>query len=244
LSTTEVSESRHLLDRCGLSRSVAEAAAPTLHPAEVWALWTYARAAHLGPAWIAKQVYQFAERRPRGADLSSRYDAVGRALAALEPGVAERVLDIVDAHCPQDTGALTAELAGLGDEPALRVAVQGVWSLMAEHRRGPQRLPGAWLVALDGRHAGEPRMTNEFGQIWHTVLGRLGHVIAPDEFRTWLTALNMVDIIEGTAIIGTPNVFVRDEVTAKYREQLAAALEAELGRAVAVEFVIASPVAA
>ncbi|HZB95454.1 MAG TPA: DnaA N-terminal domain-containing protein [Herpetosiphonaceae bacterium] len=244
MSTTEVSESRYLLDRYGLSRSVAEAASSTLHPAEVWALWTYARASHLGPGWVAKQVYQFAEQRPRRADLSSRYDAVGRALAALRPDVAEQVLDIVDAHCPQDTEALKAELAGLGDDPELRVAAQGVWSLMAEQRGGPQRLPGEWLVALDGRHAATPHVTNECGQIWRTVLGRLGHEVAPDEFRTWLTALNMVDIIEGTAIIGTPNVFVRDEVTAKYREQLAAALEAELGRVVAVEIVIAGPIAA
>jgi hypothetical protein len=53
-----------------------------------------------------------------------------------------------------------------------------------------------------------------------------------------LASADLLEITGDSAVVGTPNVFVRDHVRAVYQERLADALAAELGRRVEVEVVI------
>lgn len=79
---------------------------------------------------------------------------------------------------------------------------------------------------------------------WSGVLARLAQDIAPDEFSVWLSTTTLLDIIDGEVIIGTPNVFVRDQVREVYGTQLVEALEAELGYPIQIDVVIDTPVVA
>lgn len=79
---------------------------------------------------------------------------------------------------------------------------------------------------------------------WPGVLARLAQEIAPDEFSVWLRTSCLLDIIDDLAIIGTPNVFVRDQVREVYGTRLVEALTAELGSPIKIEIVIDTPVVA
>jgi hypothetical protein len=76
---------------------------------------------------------------------------------------------------------------------------------------------------------------------WPGVLARLAQEIAPDEFSVWLSTTTLLDIIDDEAIIGTPNVFVRNQVRDIYGTRLVEALAAELGHVVQVEVVVDTP---
>ncbi len=78
---------------------------------------------------------------------------------------------------------------------------------------------------------------------WKTVLARLAQKVGPAEFSTWLETVTLIDIIGNVAIIGTPNVFVRNQVRDECSSHLSQALAAELGHAVQIEVVIDVPVA-
>jgi chromosomal replication initiation ATPase DnaA len=76
--------------------------------------------------------------------------------------------------------------------------------------------------------------------LWQKVLGRLRAAVAPDAFATWLAPTVLLDIIGGIVVVGTPNVFVRDQIESAYLSPMTAALTEELARPVEVEIVIGS----
>ena len=237
LGREEVARSRATLDRLGLSAAIVEAVAPTLHPAEVWSLWAYARGCHLAPAWIAKQIYDFKRKCARPSGLSSRYDDAGWKLASLDPAVAEQILDLVDEHCPHAPEAVLALLDRRDEAPADLPAVQGVWAVVAEQRGGNTRLRSG-RQGKDGDHPPPVSAPASCEQVWRTVLGRLAGEVAPAAFATWLGSTQLVELIEDVAVVAAPNVFARDEVATAFGAQIAAALAHELGRQVEVEYVI------
>ncbi len=63
LTPAEVRQTRQMLSRIGLNADVADAVAPTLHPAEGWGLWLHARTAGLGLAWMGYEVRRAAAQR-------------------------------------------------------------------------------------------------------------------------------------------------------------------------------------
>ena len=78
----------------------------------------------------------------------------------------------------------------------------------------------------------------ERARTWQRVLAALRRSVSDQEYATWLEPTLLLDIVEGNvAIVNTPNVFVRDALTA-FRERIAADLAVELGHEVSVEFVI------
>ena len=109
LSLSEVHQSRQILARIGLNADVADTVAPTLHPAEVWALWLHARANDLRPAWIARQVFDPKRKCPRMAGIPAACEEAGRLLAALKGDVAIALLDL--ATSTEDWESAQAALA-------------------------------------------------------------------------------------------------------------------------------------
>lgn len=239
LTSGEVATSRRVLDRIGLNATVAAAAASTLHPAEGWALWTYARAAHLAAGWIAKQVYHFGGKRPQAAPLSSRYDAAGRLLAQLDPAAAELLIDAVDEHCPDAAYAVLSDprVVATTDGDA---AVRAIWAVMAEMRGGTPRLPVE--RAIDPPPADSTSGTAlASAEAWDAALAQVQTVVSPASFATWLQDTHLLDINGDVALVGTSNVFVRDAVASGYEEELASAISTVMGRTLRVEVVIGEP---
>src|SRR5262249_55123371 len=119
-------------------------------------------------------------------------------------------------------------------------ATQAVWSIMAEQRGGV-----GWLAFP----ASEPAPSTEtqaqhsstYDDLWATALAGLKPPPTPLDYATWLSETQVVDIIDDSVFIGTPNVFVRDEIATNYQPRLAAALGALLERSVTLEIVITTP---
>jgi chromosomal replication initiation ATPase DnaA len=76
---------------------------------------------------------------------------------------------------------------------------------------------------------------------WPAVRERLMSQVAPDDWNTWLAPLDLLDVVDGAAVIAVPNLFVRSEVSARFETLLAAALGAELAQDLRIELVIATP---
>lgn len=81
-------------------------------------------------------------------------------------------------------------------------------------------------------------------QIWQAALGDLQLRLSPSEFETWLKPTSLVALENDQAIIGTPNVFVRQELEGRYVAPLQATLNSILGYPVEVQVVISNGVEA
>jgi hypothetical protein len=193
----------------------------------------------LGAAWIAKQVYNFEERKPRASDLATRYDAVGAALDALDLDNAMMLLDLVDRHCPHDLQHLEADPVLVDASQERHAAVQIVWNVMLEFRSVLGRIEGTQLRVPAGLLSGTlPSGERAYVQLWEAVLARITPSISRDTLTTWLHPTVLLDIQPDVAIIGTPNVFVRDEVETHYKKLLVDALALELDRPITITCVI------
>jgi chromosomal replication initiation ATPase DnaA len=67
---------------------------------------------------------------------------------------------------------------------------------------------------------------------------QLGRILPPDDFATWVAPTTLQAIEGHDIVIATPNVFVRQELEARFLDPLTATLEAVLGHAVAVHLII------
>jgi chromosomal replication initiator protein len=77
-------------------------------------------------------------------------------------------------------------------------------------------------------------------QIWQAALGDLQLRMSPSEFETWLKPTSLVALENDQAIIGTPNIFVRQELEGRYVAPLQATLHNILGYPVEVQVVISN----
>jgi hypothetical protein len=99
--------------------------------------------------------------------------------------------------------------------PALRAAL-------------PAATPAAAPVTTPAPHA----------ELWTTVCGRLEHQLGTDAYATWIADTSLLAVDDDRVVIGAPNVFVRDHLATLFATPLADAVQAQLGRSVAVEIVI------
>jgi hypothetical protein len=239
ISGEEVQHSRTILDWVGLHTLVVEQAAPTLTPAEAWSLVCYARGASLGPAWIAKQIFDWTQRTAQASQLSPRYDEVGRLLAALAPEQSQRLVEVTDECCPQAAErwrtACAEQRANLASAEAMQHehASNAVWSVMAEQRRSvaaPSVEPPSQPPA--------PPAPSEYTAQWSAVLDALREDMPYADWRSWIAPLEFLELDGDNAVIGAPNVFVRNEACATYGTRIANALRSAFGRDLKVEVVI------
>jgi hypothetical protein len=124
-------------------------------------------------------------------------------------------------------------------EPELRRALDMVWDALAGERGVSGRHPSG-TVQHEG--AAEAQVIASPDALrWPAVRERLMSQVAPDDWNTWLAPLDLLDVVDGAAVIAVPNLFVRSEVSARFETLLAAALGAELAQDLRIELVIATP---
>lgn len=66
-------------------------------------------------------------------------------------------------------------------------------------------------------------------EVWNRVLEDLLAQIARGEFETWIKPSVLLDVQDGSAIVGVPNIFVRQEIEGRFLSILGTALEKILG---------------
>jgi hypothetical protein len=88
-------------------------------------------------------------------------------------------------------------------------------------------------------------LDDDLHALWQAVLKVLEVNLTRNEFETWIKPCQLVALEPGTtvdettlAIIATPNIFVRQEVGARYQDTLTAALGVQVGQSVEVQCVI------
>ena len=86
-------------------------------------------------------------------------------------------------------------------------------------------------------HEREP-MPDDLAGVWQQALDRVSQVVPEDAFEVWLKPATLLLLEERLAVVGTPNVFVRDQINQQYRDHLQSALSTVCQRSVVVETVI------
>ncbi len=244
LSSLDVHQSRQILARIGLNADVADRVAGTVHPAEVWALWLHARAAGLGIAWIARQLYDPQRKQPRMAGIPGPCEAAGRLLAALPPDTVSHIIDIM-IHRRTDPEGLVASEAVLAADPHtvgqdLTAPIKAVWAVLDSARwSGTGHVLAPATPARDSGHAphvDDPR--------WLVAKRHLATRIPTGEYATWIAPLDLVHVDEALIVVAVPNVFVRTEIQNAYAAVLQEALDMAWGKAVTFDVVIEQALAA
>ena len=110
----------------------------------------------------------------------------------------------------------------------------GAQLLAGQHQRAARSCPRA----LPPPPTVEPPRNPALATAWEAVQHQLGQVLPPEDFATWVAPTTLQAIEGEDIVLGTPNVFVRQELEGRLREPLVAALEAVLGHAVAVHLII------
>ncbi len=103
--------------------------------------------------------------------------------------------------------------------------------LLAGRQRHPTRRCTPWVVQPTA--GGTPPRT-ELVDLWQGVLSQLSRELPEDDFATWVEPTTLLELDADTAVVGTPNVFVRQAIEARWLEQVAGALSGVLGHAVTV----------
>ena len=75
-------------------------------------------------------------------------------------------------------------------------------------------------------------------QVWHKVLEALRAEAPHNEFETWIKPTVLLDVQDDSAIVGAPNIFVRQELEGRFVGAIQAALETILGYSMQVIVVI------
>ncbi len=76
--------------------------------------------------------------------------------------------------------------------------------------------------------------------VWQSVLVKIEEQVPRSEFDTWIKPCVLLDVEAQVAIVGTPNIFVRQEIEGRYLSILRAALEGVVGFMVEPQVVIGS----
>ncbi|MDQ5853125.1 MAG: helix-turn-helix domain-containing protein [Chloroflexota bacterium] len=78
----------------------------------------------------------------------------------------------------------------------------------------------------------------DLADVWHRALNHLSPALSKDAYETWIEPITLVVLEEGLAVVGTPNIFVRQEVEQSYKAHLEAALSQACERPIVLQAVI------
>ncbi|GAC1540763.1 MAG: hypothetical protein NVS2B7_13130 [Herpetosiphon sp.] len=249
LSAAEVAETDALLKRMDVGNPLRSVLALTLAPAETWALWAYSRAKSWSTGLMISQLYDRATKQVRpAAELSPEHDAVGQLLVGLPSSTAEALLSLVIERWPQRPRDLCNEPL-LQDAPdALRTAADGLWTMITtirmHHNHPPQpSLAGIQPLAPSPSSSSFPviSISDAHAAAWQQVRDDLAAKLTCNDWETWIKPSTLLELDQTTAVVGTPNVFVRQEVEQRYCQHLETAFAVVLGYPVQVQAVIGSP---
>ena len=238
LSASEVNATGEILRLMEIDQPVRGVVASSLAPAEAWALWCCAQARGWSTALTVAQVYDKRTKQARQADdVTPRYDAVGEMLARIGLPGAEALLRLISANCPNDRQAVFNVKAVANGGEAVVAAAEALWRLMFERRRrtgqevgGSEAEPVVDLVATE--------QTEALDCTWQAAMAGLPIEISETDREVWLGQSRLVHLAHDLAVVGTPNLFVRDEVRSRFVPVLEASLQRSLGRHVAIDVVI------
>jgi hypothetical protein len=75
-------------------------------------------------------------------------------------------------------------------------------------------------------------------EVWNRVLEDLLAQIPRSDFETWIKSSILIDVRDQLAVVGVPNIFVRQEIESRFLGILQATLEKILGYQVNLQLVI------
>lgn len=84
---------------------------------------------------------------------------------------------------------------------------------------------------------------HDLAATWTEVLDQLAAQLDAEALAIWLAPSRLLVLEHDTAVLGTPNVFVRDAIETHYRTVVEAAVRAVVGRPLLVELVIGTTLA-
>jgi hypothetical protein len=121
----------------------------------------------------------------------------------------------------------------------------GLFVWLARHDFGAQLLAGRHQPvdrgcprAVPPPPVVEPPSNPALTTVWQAVQQQLGRVLPPEDLATWVAPTTLQAIEGQDIVLGTPNVFVRQELEGRFQAPLVAALEAVLGHTVVVHLII------
>ena len=77
-------------------------------------------------------------------------------------------------------------------------------------------------------------------KLWQSVLGEIELTVSRGSFVTWFKNTMLLDLVDGTATVGVPNIFGKQQLEVKYKEQILEALQSNNDAIKDVEFKIHS----
>lgn len=225
-----------MLARMAIDEPVRGLLAAALAPAEVWALHLHSRAKRWSVPLLVSQVYDKTTRQAKPAtQLTAAHDAVGAQLATLDPALAEQLVQLLAEHCPTRPGmVLDAPL--LREHPELLPVADTAWPLLAElqgHGAVPLRQSAAPPVVSTSHDA--------LAATWQAVLERLRGLLPGSDVDVWLAPAQLLALDATGAVVGTPNIFVRDQVVRCYAEPIQTALRDLTRLPLPLEIVVGGP---
>jgi chromosomal replication initiator protein len=88
------------------------------------------------------------------------------------------------------------------------------------------------LITLWGRKGGDQMSETDLGQVWARSLDELSDLHIEPHQRAWLRLTRPLGLVENTALIATPNEFVKEQLETRLRALVTHALSRELGRSI------------
>jgi chromosomal replication initiator protein len=88
------------------------------------------------------------------------------------------------------------------------------------------------LITLWGREGGDQMSETDLGQVWARSLDELSDLHIEPHQRAWLRLTRPLGLVENTALIATPNEFVKEQLETRLRALVTHALSRELGRSI------------
>ncbi len=85
--------------------------------------------------------------------------------------------------------------------------------------------------------AREP-VNTEMGELWRAVQAHMHMIVPRNEYETWIKTTTLLALEDGLAIVGTPNIFVREEVQHQYKAQLEATMSQVYNGPITIQVVI------
>ena len=85
--------------------------------------------------------------------------------------------------------------------------------------------------------AREP-VNSEVEELWQAVQAHMHMIVPRNEYETWIQTTTLLALEDGLAIVGTPNIFVREEVQHQYKAQLEATMSQVYNGPINIQVVI------
>lgn len=89
----------------------------------------------------------------------------------------------------------------------------------------------AWLAAW-GREGSSQVATSDLAEVWARSLDGLADLQIQPHQRAWLKLTRPLGLVENTALIATPNEFVKEQLETRLRALITNALSRELARGI------------